>query len=102
MTRPNGDGALATGTVERVLDLIGGHPELNEFKYTKIPADPRARTHPPVAPLRWRVCHSVGKATTPARNGRMTYGTRKVTGRAVVSRLTTLGAGCGCCWPRWP
>ena len=36
MTRPDGDGALATATVERVLDLVTGHPELNEFKHTSI------------------------------------------------------------------
>lgn len=36
MTRPAGDGALARDTVDRVLGLIGGHPELNEFKHTRI------------------------------------------------------------------
>jgi len=36
MTRPNGDGAQSRATVERVLDLVIGHPELNEFKHTTI------------------------------------------------------------------
>lgn len=36
MTRPRGDTALARRTVERVVGLIGDHPELNEFKYTRI------------------------------------------------------------------
>jgi 2-hydroxychromene-2-carboxylate isomerase len=36
MNRPKGDGALATTTIERVLDLLGW-PELNEFKHTSIP-----------------------------------------------------------------
>jgi hypothetical protein len=36
MTRPNGDGALARRTIDRVLDLITTEPELNEFKYTSI------------------------------------------------------------------
>ena len=37
MTRPEGDGELARTTVERVLDLVTGHPELNELKHTTIP-----------------------------------------------------------------
>lgn len=37
MHRPNGDGELATTTIERVVDLVGGWPELNEFKHTAIP-----------------------------------------------------------------
>ena len=37
MTRPEGDAELATATIERVLDTLTGFPELNEFKYTKIP-----------------------------------------------------------------
>ncbi len=37
MTRPAGDRDLATATIERVVDLVGGHPELNEFKHTRIP-----------------------------------------------------------------
>ena len=36
MNRPEGDGALATTTIERVLDLLTW-PELNEFKHTSIP-----------------------------------------------------------------
>jgi predicted DsbA family dithiol-disulfide isomerase len=37
MDRPQGDGARATRSIERVLDLLGGWPELNEFKHTSIP-----------------------------------------------------------------
>ncbi len=37
MTRPEGDGAKARAVVERVLDLLQEHPELNELKHTKIP-----------------------------------------------------------------
>jgi len=37
MTRPAGDGALATATIERVVDLLENHVELNEFKRTSIP-----------------------------------------------------------------
>jgi protein-disulfide isomerase-like protein with CxxC motif len=37
MTRPEGDGALARSTIESVLELIVGRPEINEFKYTSIP-----------------------------------------------------------------
>jgi predicted DsbA family dithiol-disulfide isomerase len=36
MHRPAGDGELGTRTIERVLDLMAGFPELNEFKHTKI------------------------------------------------------------------
>jgi hypothetical protein len=36
MHRPAGDTAVATSTIERVLDLIGGWPELNEFKHTAV------------------------------------------------------------------
>ncbi len=36
MNRPEGDSALATSQVERVLDLLTW-PELNEFKHTSIP-----------------------------------------------------------------
>ena len=36
MERPQGDGALATRTVERVVDLLTGFPELNEFKHTSL------------------------------------------------------------------
>jgi hypothetical protein len=37
MDRPGGDGAIATATVERVLDTITGWPGLNELKHTRIP-----------------------------------------------------------------
>lgn len=37
MNRPQGDAALAASTIERVLDLVDGFPELNEFKATSIP-----------------------------------------------------------------
>jgi len=37
MTRPAGDSARARATIQRVLDLLEDHPELNEFKRTKIP-----------------------------------------------------------------
>jgi hypothetical protein len=36
MNRPEGDGALARATIDRVLGLIGDHPELNEFKHTRL------------------------------------------------------------------
>jgi protein-disulfide isomerase-like protein with CxxC motif len=36
MTRPDGDGELAKETIDRVLGLIGDHPELNEFKHTRV------------------------------------------------------------------
>jgi predicted DsbA family dithiol-disulfide isomerase len=36
MNRPAGDAALATSTIERVLDLVEGWPELNEFKHTAV------------------------------------------------------------------
>ena len=36
MTRPAGDDALGLITIERVLDVMAGFPELNEFKHTKI------------------------------------------------------------------
>jgi hypothetical protein len=36
MSRPAGDGDLARDTIERVLGLIGDHPELNEFKHTRL------------------------------------------------------------------
>lgn len=35
MNRPEGDGALARATIDRILGLIGDHPELNEFKHTR-------------------------------------------------------------------
>lgn len=37
MTRPSGDAARARAIIERVVDLQQEHPELNEFKRTKIP-----------------------------------------------------------------
>ena len=37
MTRPNGDAATARATVDRVLDLLTGHPEINEYKHTSVP-----------------------------------------------------------------
>lgn len=37
MTRPEGDAKLAETTIERVLGLVGGFAELNEYKFTKIP-----------------------------------------------------------------
>jgi hypothetical protein len=37
MTRPGGDGAKARAVIDRVVDLLRDHPELNEFKHTKIP-----------------------------------------------------------------
>ena len=35
-TRPDGDGATAKATIDRVLDLIEHHSELNEFKHTSL------------------------------------------------------------------
>ena len=37
MSRPEGDGKLAESTVERVLDIVDGFPDLNEYKFTQIP-----------------------------------------------------------------
>ncbi|MEO6317697.1 MAG: DsbA family protein [Acidimicrobiales bacterium] len=37
MDRPGGDGAHATRSIDKVIDLLDGFPELNEFKYTSIP-----------------------------------------------------------------
>ena len=37
MDRPDGDGARATRTIERVLDLLDGFADLNEFKHTTVP-----------------------------------------------------------------
>ena len=37
MHAPEGDGELARRTVERVVDLVAGWPDLNEFKHTSIP-----------------------------------------------------------------
>lgn len=36
MTRPDGDGARARGTIERLVRLVAEHPELNEFKHTTV------------------------------------------------------------------
>jgi hypothetical protein len=36
MTRPQGDTELARNTIERVIGLVTDHPELNEFKYTRV------------------------------------------------------------------
>lgn len=37
MTRPRGDAPVARKTIDRVLHVIDGFPELNEFKHTSIP-----------------------------------------------------------------
>ena len=37
MSRPNGDAALARATIERLLELVGGHPDINEVKHTSVP-----------------------------------------------------------------
>jgi DSBA-like thioredoxin domain len=37
MTRPEGDGKVAEKTIERVMDTFEDFPELNEYKFTKIP-----------------------------------------------------------------
>lgn len=37
MDRPAGDAAHARRTIDRVLDLVTGWPELNEFKHTSLP-----------------------------------------------------------------
>lgn len=36
MSRPGGDGEVARATVDRILGLIGSHPELNELKHTRL------------------------------------------------------------------
>jgi hypothetical protein len=36
MTRPQGDSELATRTIGRVVELLTGFPELNEFKHTSL------------------------------------------------------------------
>jgi 2-hydroxychromene-2-carboxylate isomerase len=36
MHRPDGDAAVARSTVERLLELTAGWPDLNEFKHTSI------------------------------------------------------------------
>jgi len=37
MTRPKGNGDLARDTIDRTLELIASHGDLNEFKHTTIP-----------------------------------------------------------------
>ncbi len=37
MERPGGDAAIATATIDRILDTITGWPGLNELKHTRIP-----------------------------------------------------------------
>ena len=37
MTRPAGDVALATSTIDYILKLLADHPDLNEFKHTSTP-----------------------------------------------------------------
>jgi hypothetical protein len=37
MSRPNGDAEFSRTTIERAVDLVGGWPDLNEFKHTSIP-----------------------------------------------------------------
>jgi predicted DsbA family dithiol-disulfide isomerase len=36
MHRPEGDAAVATRSIERVVELVAGWPDLNEFKHTSI------------------------------------------------------------------
>lgn len=36
MERPRGDGAVARRTIDRVVDLLDGFPDLNEFKHTSL------------------------------------------------------------------
>ena len=36
MNRPEGDGELARSTIERIHAMITDHPELNEFKHTRL------------------------------------------------------------------
>ncbi len=36
MSRPKGDGILARETIDRVVGLIQGYPDLNEFKHTRL------------------------------------------------------------------
>lgn len=36
MTRPGGDAEMATRTIEKVLSLLEGSPELNEYKHTSL------------------------------------------------------------------
>jgi hypothetical protein len=36
MTRPQGDGKTARATIDRIVQLVDAHPELNEFKSTRL------------------------------------------------------------------
>ena len=36
MTRPQGDGETARATIDRIVQLVDAHPELNEFKDTRL------------------------------------------------------------------
>jgi 2-hydroxychromene-2-carboxylate isomerase len=36
MSRPEGDGEVARRTIDRILDMLTGWPELNEFKHTSL------------------------------------------------------------------
>ncbi|MGA2835361.1 MAG: DsbA family protein [Acidimicrobiales bacterium] len=36
MDRPGGDADVARSTIDRILALMGDHPELNEFKHTRL------------------------------------------------------------------
>lgn len=36
MNRPNGDGEAARAAIDRIVHLVAAHPELNEFKHTRI------------------------------------------------------------------
>ena len=36
MEVPNGDEALARSTIERIVDMLKGWPDLNEFKHTSL------------------------------------------------------------------
>ncbi len=36
MNRPLGDGTLARDTIDGILALMNGRPELNEFKHTRL------------------------------------------------------------------
>lgn len=37
MTRPEGNGQVATETIDRIVELVTAHPELNELKHTRVP-----------------------------------------------------------------
>jgi hypothetical protein len=38
MTRPGTDASVAVATIERIVDLLINHSDMNEFKRTTIPA----------------------------------------------------------------